>query len=159
MSSYKTDSRIELRGRLDSLNAEIICVQARHSDDESFVADLEELREIVRELQRCEASGTAFTGKFTLWGLDEDELHVKSHSPSGESGKHIMMHHSMGVKAAEINRLRVIVRECELCAWGVFPDDDLRVNHVLNRLSSALYVLIYEYLPRDYDKFIAFGKV
>ncbi|MBQ6774580.1 MAG: hypothetical protein IJP48_11055 [Synergistaceae bacterium] len=151
--NYKADSRIELRGRLDSLNSEIICVQT-HSDDESFIAGLEEIRQVIRTLQRCEAANGSFTGRLTLWELDEDEIHSRSHRPSG---RHIMPHYSMGVKAAEINRLRTLVRECELCSCRVFEADSLRINHVLNRLSSALYVLTYKYLPADYDKFIEFA--
>ncbi|MBQ9596322.1 MAG: hypothetical protein IJR35_10750 [Synergistaceae bacterium] len=177
--SYKIDPRIELRGRLDSLNAEIICVQS-YSDDEGFIADLEELREVVRTLQRCEAANESFTARLTLWGLDEDEIHSRSHNPSewansaissascqggeghemargsSQKGKHIMPHYSMGVRAAEINRLRTLVRECELIACKVFTDDSLRINHVLNRLSSALYILIYKYIPSEYDKYINF---
>ncbi len=155
--TYKTDPRIELRGRLDSLNAEIICLQSHfHSNDEGFVADLEELREVVRVLQRCEAVNQPFTGRLTLWGLDEDEIHSLSHSPSGTKGRHIMPHYSMGAKAAEINRLRTLVRECELSACRAFTNDSLRINHVLNRLSSALYILIYKYIPSRYDKYINF---
>ena len=153
--NYKLDSRIELRGRLDSLNAEIICVQA-NSDDENYIADLEEIRGVIRTLQRCEAANESFTGKLTLWELDEDEIHSQSHNPLG-TRRHIMPHYSMGIKAAEINRLRTLVRECELCSCRVFDGDSLRINHVLNRLSSALYVLIYKYLPADYDKFIEFA--
>lgn len=152
--NYKADSRIELRGRLDSLNSEIICVQA-HSDDERYIADLEEIRGVVRVLQRCEAANESFTGRLTLWELDEDEIHSRSHNPLG-TRRHIMPHYSMGIKAAEINRLRTLVRECELCSCRVFTNDVLRINHVLNRLSSALYVLIYKYTPSDYDKFIQF---
>lgn len=153
--TYKTEPRIELRGRLDSLNAEIICVQS-HSDDEGFIADLEEVREVVRLLQRCEAVNQPFTGRLALWGLDEDEIHSQSHNPSGTKGRHIMPHHSMGVKAAEINRLRTLVRECELSACRAFTNDTLQIIHVLNRLSSALYILIYKYTPSEYDKYINF---
>lgn len=153
--TYKTDPRIELRGRLDSLNAEIICVQCC-SNDEGFIADLEELREVVRNLQRCEAANQPFNERLTLWGLDEDDIHSLSHNPSGSRGRHIMPHHSMGVRAAEINRLRTLVRECELSACRTFTNDLLRINHVLNRLSSALYILIYKYIPSGYDKYINF---
>lgn len=147
----KTDLRMELRGRLDSLNAQTIYIQAMTQTPE-LIADLEEFRAIVRMLQRCEATGEN-AGRFSLWGIDEDEIHSRSHNPPNG---HIMPAPEMGRDSAGINLLRTLVREVELCACRVFPDDTLNICHVLNRLSSALYILTYKYLPAGYDKFICF---
>ena len=156
--SYKDSPRIELRGRLDSLNARIIMSQAS-SDSLEYIADLEELRAVVNRLQRCEACGEIFADRMTLWGLDEDEIHTRSHNPAMYYGLgHILPHHDMGRKSAELNLLRTLVRETELCAVRAFGDDSLRICHVLNRLSSALYILTYKYLPEGYDRVIKFGS-
>ena len=157
--SYKDSARIELRGKLDSLNARIIMSQAS-SDSEEYIADLEELREVVRKLQRYEACGETFADRMILWGLDEDEVHSRSHNPAKYYGLgHILPHHEMGRKSAELNLLRTLVRETELCAVRAFGNDDtLKICHVLNRLSSALYILTYKYLPENYNRVIKFGS-
>ena len=45
--------------------------------------------------------------------------------------------------------LRVTQDTGELVAFD--DDDKLRIIHVLNRLSSALYILTYKYLPENYE--------
>ncbi|MBR1657389.1 MAG: hypothetical protein IJ697_02850 [Synergistaceae bacterium] len=160
MTVYGKDSeRIELRGKLDSLNAGIIMLQA-NSDSQEYIADLEEVRAVVNRLQRCEAGEKIFEGAIILWGLDGEELHRRSHNPAKFFGKgHILPHHEMGREAAGLNFLRTMIRECELCAVRAFgSEDSFRICHVLNRLSSALYVLTYKYLPKDYSREIRFGS-
>ena len=82
--SYKDSPRIELRGRLDSLSARIILMQAE-SDSAEYIADLEELRAVVNRLQRCEACGEKFSGDFVLWGLDSEELRSEEHTSELQS--------------------------------------------------------------------------
>ena len=150
----KNSPQIELRGKLDSLNAQIILFQT-NSNSQEFISDLEEFRLIVNRIQRCEVYNKIFDGEMRLWGLDFDELHERSHNPVKG---HILLHYEMGHEACELNLLRTLVRETELCAVRVFGDDDgLRIGHVLNRLSSALYVLMYKYLPENYNRVMRFG--
>ena len=148
----KSDSRIELRGKLDSLNAQIILFQS-HSDNQEFINDLEEVRNAITRLQYCEACEKVFDGNLILWGLDEDEIHGRSHNPKKFYGKgHLLLNHGMGRGASEINFLRTLARETEICACRAFNDSDpLKIVHVLNRLSSALYILIYKFIPEDFN--------
>ena len=150
----KSGDRFTLRGKLDSLNAQIIFLQTM-SDNQEYITDLEEVRCIIRQLQRCEASGTAFDGEFVLWGKTADELHAMSHNPDGG---HVMPHSDMKREAAGLNLLRTLVRETELASCRAFPDDTLRISHTLNRLSSAVYVLTFKYLPEGYAHRLTFGK-
>ncbi len=158
--TYSKDSpRIELRGKLDSLNAQIIMLQA-NSDSQKFIADLEEVKAVVNRIQRCEACGKIFEGGFTLRGIDSEELYQRSHNPGKYYGlSHILPHYEMRKESAMMNLLRTLVREAELCAVRTFGHEDaLNICHILNRLSSAVYTLIYEYLPEGYDKVISFGR-
>ncbi|MBR0317596.1 MAG: hypothetical protein IJQ99_12115 [Synergistaceae bacterium] len=157
MNNYsKCDLRLELRGRLDSLNAQIILFQI-YSQNQEYISDLEDVRKVIRILQRSEAAEKVFDGKLILFGIDEDEIHKRSHNPEKFYGLgHIMPHYEMKKEAAELNFLRTLVRETELCSCKVFENDELKINHVLNRLSSALYILTYKYLPDSYDKTIKF---
>ena len=149
----KSDFRIELRGRLDSLNAQIIFFQA-HSDNEEFINDLEEVRNVITTLQSCEACEKIFDKILILWELSENEIHERSHNPKKFYGKgHLLLNFKMGREASEINFLRTLVRETELCACRAFSDyDPYNIIHVLNRLSSALYILIYKYIPEDFNR-------
>ena len=157
MNNYsKCDLRLELRGRLDSLNAQIILFQT-YSQNQEYISDLEDVRKVIRILQRSEAAEKVFDVKLILFGIDEDEIHKRSHNPEKFYGLgHIMPHYEMKKEAAELNFLRTLVRETELCSCKVFENDELKINHVLNRLSSALYILTYKYLPDSYDKTIKF---
>jgi len=160
----KTHPRIELRGRLDSLNAAIIRVQiaAREAGCAQLEKDLEEVRDKVGEILACEVKDVPCS-ELSLWGLTDEEIHARSHFPEHAYGiGHILPHPDMGRWAAELNLLRTLVREVELCACRAFdsregierPD----IIKVLNRLSSAFYVLTYKYLPKGYDRTIRFAR-
>ena len=162
----KTHPRIELRGRFDELNARIILVQtqARDAGLPALETDLEEVRAKITELMSCEVRDTP-CGDFSLWGLSDEEIRQRSHTPERYYGLgHILPHPDMGRWAAEINLLRTLVREAELCACRAFdggadgsvtrPD----IVRALNRLSSALYILTYKYLPDGYDRVISFAR-
>lgn len=148
----KSGDRFILRGKLDSLNAQIVFLQTLSTNSE-YISDLEEVRQLVRQLQACEASDTPLAGEFTLWGMSAHELHKLSHNPMGG---HILPHYDMKSEAAGLNLLRTSVREAELASCRAFPEDTLRLSHVLNRLSSAVYILTYKYLPKEYNHRINF---
>lgn len=153
----KTDSGMQLRGKLDTLNAYMILIQTC-SDNHEYIADIEEIRQVIRKIQRCEAMNEVYDGRLILWGIDEDEIHTRSHNPERYYGLgHVLPHKDMGRESSELNLLRAFVRETELSACCVFSDDKLKICHVLNRLSSALYILIYKYLPENYSRTIKFG--
>ena len=153
----KSTARIALRGKLDSLNAQIVFLQALSQNPE-YISDLEDIRQIVRTLQMCEASDEFFADPFTLWGLSEDEIHSRSHNPAKFYGRgHILPHHDMQTESAGLNLLRTQIRETELSACLAFEDSDyLRLCHVLNRLSSAVYILTYKFLPEEYNHVLIF---
>ena len=154
----KTDSRMQLRGKLDTLNAQIILIQSC-SDNHEYIADIEEIRQVIRKIQRCEAMKEVYDERLILWGIDEDEIHTRSHNPERYYGLgHVLPDKDMKRESSELNLLRTLIRECELISCHVFDDDALRISHVLNRLSSAVYILTYKYLPEGYDKVIAFSN-
>ena len=154
----KTDSRMMLRGKLDTLNAQMILIQTC-SANQKYISDIEEVRQIIRRLQRCEAMNETYEGRLILWGIDEDDIHAQSHSPLKYFGLgHILPDKDMKRESSELNLLRTLIREAELLSCRVFESDELRISHILNRLSSALYILTYKYLPEGYDHEIKFGK-
>jgi ethanolamine utilization cobalamin adenosyltransferase len=163
----KSNPRIEFRGRLDSLDAFIVAVQilAKSENRPALVEQLEEVRAKVRDILSCEVTGKSCED-LSLWGLDSDEIRERSHHPEKHFGiGHILPHHTMGIVAATLNTLRTQIREAELSACRAFEreatatdtetfPERLDIIKTLNRLSGAIYILIYSYLPDGYDKTI-----
>jgi ethanolamine utilization cobalamin adenosyltransferase len=154
----KTSPRIEFRGRLDSLNAAVVSLQilGQKEGRPSLVEELEEVRTKIYDIFVCDVTGKPCDELF-LWGLNSDELRERSHNPAKYFGLgHIQFHHTMGALAAGINELRTRAREAEVSACRAFDTEKgiERPDIVkwLNRLSSALYVLIYRYLPEGYHE-------
>ena len=164
----KSDFKIEFRGCLDELNAQIIFMQTIFeggNDNFNFISDLEELRGVILKLQKCEVTREDF-GELNLFGLSENEIHERSHNPEKyfKLG-HVMPDISMKKFAAGLNLLRTKIRHAEIISCRAFENEsdknnknNKNISHVLNRLSSAVYILIYKYLPDDFNKILKFGR-
>ena len=165
----KTHPLVELRGRLDSLCALVVELQilGAMQGSASLAEELEEIRVKLYDVLSCEVTGKTCEDLF-LWGMGGDEIRERSHHPERyfELG-HIRPHYTMGVLAAGLNTLRTQIRETELCACRAFVSlsnaQDEKTNRldlikVLNRLSSAVYILTYKYLPKGYNKTVRFSK-
>ena len=121
----------------------------------------------IYDILSCEVTGKTCDDLF-LWGMSGDEIRERSHHPERYFGiGHIRPHYTMGASAAGLNALRTQIREAELAACRAFAaqssEEDEKVNRsdvirALNRLSSAIYILTYKYLPEGYDKTVRFSK-
>jgi ethanolamine utilization cobalamin adenosyltransferase len=159
----KSSPRIEFRGRLDSLDAFVVAIQilAKSEGFPDLIEKLEEVRSKIHDILSCEVTGKPCEDLF-LWGFGSDEIRERSHRPEKYFGLgHILPHHTMGIVAATLNTLRTQVREAELSACRAFEGETSPgrpdIIKVLNRLSGAIYTLIYAYLPAGYNKTITFG--
>ncbi len=151
----KTDAVIAFRGALDSLQAHILCTQALAQEQEQadLVAQLGELLALVRDILAAQVKGTVLSPP-TLLGLDAAALRRVSHNVKDEIGiPHPKMHHDMGTLALQLNLLRTEVRRCELCAAVAFYKNGEQCERsdiilALNRLSSAVYILLCRHLAQ-----------
>lgn len=145
----KTHPRIVLRGRLDSLEADIIILQTQTAaaGDRALTEDLGQLLTLCRSILSCEVTNRALP-PLTLLGLDGDALREQSHHPQAHFGVgHLLADFRQGAVSAALNRLRAQSREVELAAVAAFCQADgtaLRGDllQALNRLSSAFYILM-----------------
>lgn len=152
----KNHPRIILRGRLDSLEAEIILVQirARLGGQETLAEELGELLDFCRKLLSCEVTGKELP-EWKLLGMDETQLRLCSQQPMGYLGTgHILPDCRLGEIAGGLNLLRGHSREVELAALDAFMRDDGQADREdiiqgLNRLSSAFYILMLRQVVKN----------
>jgi len=152
----KNHPRIICRGKLDSLQAKILEVQVMAQTDLLMVRDLQELLAMVRKILSCEVKDEPLEA-ITLLGLDDVQLREVSHHPKKYFGiEHILPSHTMGEMVVALNSLRTAVRETEISAMNAFYAEGELVREdiikALNRLSSAVYVIICRKLAGWYEK-------
>lgn len=139
----KTHPRILLRGKLDTLECEILVQQVACGLE--WAGPLNDALMLLRSVMAAEVRDIPLPA-WTLDGMGPEEVHRCSHHPEefGFPG-HILPAPEHGLVAAQMNRLRALCRETELAAVNVFWDGQ-RLAHedcvlALNRLSSYFYIL------------------
>ena len=142
----KTHPRIRFRGKMDTLEAELILCQRIPGAPE---ATLGEILDFARKILRCDVLDEPLIWD-TLCGLSEQEQRERSHMPQDYYGQpHFMPQASDGPVIAGLNRARCFAREAELAAVEAFSDREgnlLRedIPKALNRMSSMLYLLMIQ---------------
>ena len=135
----KTHPRIAFRGKLDSLQAQTVLLSL---EEPGLKGPLGEILEFLRRMLRCEVLGESFPFG-TLLGMPEEQLRKVSQLPQKYLGTpHFMPGPEDGLTVARLNMFRTQVREAELLAAAAFPQDREDVIRGLNRLSSAVYILM-----------------
>ncbi len=155
----KTDVRIALRGKLDSLSAQFLCAQldASETGNEQLCADLGELLSYARTILGCEVKDEPLP-ELRLLGLDSAGVRHASHNVRETFGiDHPVPDYRMGRICLTLNRLRTEVREVELAAARAFLHADgtgerMDIIEGLNRLSSCVYILFCREVARGYKQ-------
>ncbi|PKM51488.1 MAG: cobalamin adenosyltransferase [Firmicutes bacterium HGW-Firmicutes-7] len=146
----KDHPNILFRGKLDSLQSKILEIQvmADRSKCEKLVEELQEVLQFVRNILKAEVI-TEETAVICLFGLFEDDLRKMSHNPKKHIGvEHILPDYKMGEILIGLNAIRSRTREVELCS---IPLERKDITKSLNRLSSAVYVMMCRYLSGYYN--------
>lgn len=152
---YKDDSRIILRGRLDTLQSLIIDIQIyfQSLNRNDLLLILDELLEYSRKILGHEVFNTAISEQ-KLMGLTSDEIRDRSHNPEKHFGlkQMVLVNYRQGPIVAKLNYLRAYARECELVAVQAFRKGDIisqnSLIQALNRLSSCFHILMYKELSK-----------
>ena len=155
----KNHPRILFRGKLDSLQAMVVLDQAliAAGGNQKLVDDLGSILDNLREMMRCDVLDETYCRQ-TIIGLTHQELRERSHNPQKFFGikQMLLPDYTMGRDYALLNQLRAAVRETEVAAATAFltgskctrPD----IMEELNRLSSALHIMMCMYLAGLYGK-------
>ena len=140
----KTHPRIAFRGKMDTLEAELLIAMAELPD---WAEALGEVLSLARKILRCDVLEEPLAeGK--LCGLTEAQQRSHSHFPQEYYGQpHFMPSAEDGRVIARLNRARCAAREAELAAAEAFSDRDGRptrpdILRAMNRMSSMLYILM-----------------
>lgn len=142
----KTHPRIRFRGKMDTLEAELILCQLVPGSPEGALG---EILDLSRKILRCDVLEEPLR-QDTLCGLTQAEQRERSHMPQDYYGQpHFMPQASDGSVTAGLNRARCFAREAELAAVEAFSDREgnlLRedIPKALNRMSSMLYLLMIQ---------------
>ena len=142
----KDHPRIVFRGKLDTLEAELILCQLA---DAALAAPVGEILALARQIIRCEVLDEPLVPG-TLCGLTEEEQRRRSHFPQDYYGQpHFMPSAADGAVIARLNRARCAAREAELAAVTAFRDRDgnptrVDILRARNRMSSTLYILMVQ---------------
>lgn len=140
----KTHPRIVLRGKIDTLEAEILLAQA--ASPEPFREDLGKVLEFVRNLMRYEVMEEPVP-EIKVLGLSASDIREHSHYPQKYYGQgHFMPSVSDGLTVLQVNKARTAAREAELAAVTAFTDRNGKLTRMdfvqaMNRVSSLLYIL------------------
>ena len=142
----KSHPRILFRGKLDTLEAELLLCQQVSAH---LVTPVGEILDLARRLIRCDVLEEPVPqGK--LCGLTEEEQRKRSHVPQHYYGQpHFMPGVEDGPVIARLNRARCAAREAELAAVTAFSDREgnptrVDILRALNRMSSMLYLLMIQ---------------
>ena len=142
----KNHPRIVFRGKMDTLESELILCQLADKGLENPVG---EILGLARQIIRCEVMGEPLKWD-TLCGLTESEQRKRSHFPQEYySQPHFMPSFSDGMVIARLNRARCAAREAELASMEAFSDREGNLTRqdipqALNRMSSMLYLLMIQ---------------
>lgn len=153
----KNHPRILFRGKLDSLQALVVLDQVLIAEGggQKLVADLDDILGILREMMRCDVLDEAFQRE-TIIGLTHAELRERSHDPKKfyDIQQMVLPDHTMGRDYALLNQLRTAIRETEVAAAEAFRVGSKYTRgdiiEALNRLSSALHIMMCKYLAGQY---------
>lgn len=143
----KNHPRIKFRGKLDSLEAELILCQLADSE---LITPAGEILALARQIMRCDVLEEPLKWD-KLCGLTEQEQRKRSHFPQDYYGQpHFMPSAADGPVIARLNRARCAAREAELAAMDAFSDRSGNptrpdILQALNRISSMLYILMIQW--------------
>lgn len=154
----KDHPRIVFRGKLDSMQSLVVLNQAvikESGGSMKLIRDVGEILDVLRNIMRCEVMNEPFTND-SIIGLTYAELRARSHDPMQYFSvkQMVLPDYTLGKIYALLNQLRTEVREVEVSAAAAFKIkggyERKDIIEGLNRLSSAIHVMMCMYLADEY---------
>ncbi len=143
----KTHPRIAFRGKMDTLETELMLAQLVVSPE--IRKSLGEILDLARRLIRCDVLDEPVPQQ-KLCGLTQEELRKRSHFPQDYYAQpHFMPEYTDGAAILQVNRVRCAAREAERLAAEAFADREgnptrVDILQAMNRMSSMLWILMIQ---------------
>lgn len=140
----KTHPRIAFRGKMDTLETELMLCQLIVPE---FRQELGEILALSRRLIRCDVLDEPVPQQ-KLCGMTEAELRKRSHFPQEYYAQpHFMPEYTDGQGMLQLNKTRCAAREAERLATEAFQDREgnptrVDILQAMNRMSSMLWILM-----------------
>lgn len=154
----KNHPRILFRGKLDSIQALMVLTQCEIKDaggSPKLAEYLQGILDILREIMRCDVLDEPFENQIII-GLNHAELRERSHNPMKfyNIRQMVLPDASLGKVYALLNQVRTAIRETEVAAVDAFREGHKvtrgDIIEELNRLSSAIHILMCMYLAGEF---------
>lgn len=154
----KNHPRIRLRGKMDSLQAQLVLTQAaltRAGENAKIIDDLQGILDLLRRATRAEVLDEPL-GSWQMLGLTPAQLREQSHNtPKFFAVDYMTLPHwRMGLAYARLNLLRTQARELETLAVTCFQTNATPAQRELltlfNRLSSGFHIMMCRVLAGEY---------
>ncbi|MEG0356305.1 MAG: hypothetical protein RR504_01570 [Christensenellaceae bacterium] len=148
--TVKKDSpQIMLRGEIDSLLARAIavCAYAKGNGFDEIYADASEIVHIIKMIMNSEASACEIDITEIL-KMTLDELREVSYNPKKKlDADHYFPDENSDMMTANLNLFRTDIRRTEryCVAAGLENSSNRCIQKVLNRLSSAVYIMMIKH--------------
>ncbi|MEG1893008.1 MAG: hypothetical protein RR232_00685 [Clostridia bacterium] len=142
----KDHPQIVFRGVLDGVTADVAygAALAMADGNERVMRELNDIGACLMCVMSGHVTGKPFTLP-SIDGCDLDQLHDMSHNPQKYFGcYHFIPKPEQGLALAWLNVIRTRVRDAERALVACYPDScpDESLCHVLNRISSAVFVMM-----------------
>ncbi len=138
----KTHPVIAFRGTMDTLQAQLLLAQA--AVPETLRPKVGEILALARNIIRWDVLQEPAQYQ-TLCGLTDEEIRDHSHYPQKYyDTPHFMPTYTDGNAILQLNIARCAARQAELAALQAFEATRPDLAQVLNRLSSAIYILMIQ---------------
>ena len=143
----KIHPRIALRGALaELLETQFLFAEAGRT---RIAEALEDILSYVRAILGAEVQDRSLEDQ-KLFEMDAEQIRDFSHHIPERLGiPHPVLNYRMGEPVLLLNRLRTQIRECELAAVSAFGSERQDLVQALNRLSSAIYILMCREIARQ----------
>jgi len=154
----KDHARIRFRGKLDSLQSLVVLNEVlinECSGNSKLLSDLDNVLHVLREIMRCDVLNEPLKND-TIIGHTHSELRDMSHNPMKYFSvkQMVLPNYKFGKAYALLNELRSAIREVEVSATRAYRIrniyERLDIIETLNRLSSALHIMMSKYLAGEY---------
>lgn len=154
----KDNPRIQFRGKMDRLQADIVLAQtlSEKEGNHNLTEDLQDVLVACYKIMESDVSDKDME-QFDIIGLNHEEIREHSHHPMKyyKIKQLLLPHYSMGNMYAHLNCLRAEIREAEIYAIRAFKEgkknSKMDIVQTLNRLSSVMHIIQCRYLA-DYYK-------